>query len=46
LRVPDADTTETLDRIRDGDPFTKHKIAQYELLKLDVKTGREDLDRI
>jgi uncharacterized protein YciI len=46
LRVPDADTTEPLDRIRDGDPFTKHRIAQYELVKWDVKTGREDLDRI
>jgi hypothetical protein len=41
LRVLDADSTEALDRIRDGDPFTKHKIAQYELLTWDVKTGRE-----
>jgi hypothetical protein len=46
LRVPDGGSRETLDRIRDGDPFTKHEIAQYELLSWDVKTGREDLDQI
>lgn len=43
LRVPDS---ETLDRIRDRDPFTKHEFAQYELLAWDVKTGIEDLDKI
>ncbi len=43
LRVPDA---ETLDQIRDRDPFTTHKLAQYELLAWDVKTGIEDLDKI
>ena len=46
LRVPDADAAETLDRIRDDDPFTAHKLAQYELLVWDVKTGIEDLDKI
>jgi uncharacterized protein YciI len=46
LRVPDAESNETLDRIRDEDPFTKHKLAQYELLPWDVKTGVEDLDKI
>jgi uncharacterized protein YciI len=43
LRVPDADA---LDRIRDEDPFTKQKLAQYELLPWNVKTGKEDLDKI
>ncbi|MEC3954893.1 YciI family protein [Nocardia sp. CDC153] len=43
LRVPDV---ETLDRIRDHDPFTEFKIGQYEILVWDVKTGVEDLDRI
>jgi len=43
LRVPN---TETLDQIRDADPFTKHKFAQYELLVWNVKTGIEDLDKI
>jgi uncharacterized protein YciI len=46
LRVPDGNAAETLDRIRDGDPFSTHKIAQYELLAWDVKTGVEDLDKI
>jgi uncharacterized protein YciI len=46
LRVPDAETRETLDRIRDEDPFTKQKLAQYELLVWNVKTGMEDLDKI
>ena len=43
LRVPDK---ETLDRIRDEDPFTKQKIGQYELQAWNVKTGVEDLDKI
>jgi len=46
LRVPDDNAAETLDSIRDQDPFTTHKVAQYELLAWDVKTGVEDLDRI
>jgi uncharacterized protein YciI len=46
LRVPDANAAETLDQIRDRDPFTTHKVAQYELLAWDVKTGVEDLDEI
>jgi uncharacterized protein YciI len=46
LRVPDAKAAETLDEIRDRDPFTIHKLAQYELLPWDVKTGLEDLDKI
>ena len=46
LRVPDASPAETLDRIRDDDPFTVEKLAQYELLLWDVKTGKGDLDGI
>jgi uncharacterized protein YciI len=46
LRVPDANAHEVLDQIRDDDPFTKHKIAQYELLPWTVKTGAEDLDKL
>ena len=46
LRVPDANAAETLDLIRDSDPFTTQKLAQYELLAWDVKTGAEDLDKI
>ncbi|MDA8227464.1 MAG: YciI family protein [Desulfitobacterium hafniense] len=43
LRIPDL---ETLDRIRDEDPFTKLKVAQYELQIWNVKTGKDDLDGI
>ena len=46
LRVPDANATEALDKIRDDDPFIKHKVAQYELLPWNVKTGIENLDNI
>jgi len=46
LRVPDEDPREALDRIRDEDPFTKERLAQYELLVWNVKTGRSDLDKI
>jgi uncharacterized protein YciI len=45
LRVPDEGIDETLNRIRDNDPYTKAGMAQYELLPWDVKTGRADLDR-
>lgn len=46
LRVPSTDAQGALDRIREDDPFTTHKFAQYELLVWDVKTGVEDLNRI
>ena len=46
LRVPDDSVNDALDRIRDEDPFTAHKVAQYELLPWNVKTGLEDLDKI
>lgn len=46
LRVPEAEAAATLDAIRDRDPFTLHKIAQYELLPWNVKTGVGDLDKI
>lgn len=46
LRVPYGDPREALDRIRDDDPFTKHRLAQYEFLVWNVKTGKDDLDRI
>jgi uncharacterized protein YciI len=46
LRVPDDGARRALDRIREGDPFTEHGIAQYELLVWDVKTGIDDLNRI
>ncbi len=46
LRVPDGDAPAALDRIRDGDPFTRHGMAQYELLPWAPVIGVEDLDRL
>ena len=34
-----------LDAVRDGDPYWKAGVGQYELLAWDVQTGRDDLDR-
>ena len=46
LRVPDDDVSATLDRIRDGDPFTQKSLAQYELLPWAPVIGKDDLDRL
>ena len=45
LRVPEENADGALNAIRDGDPYWTAGVAQYELLKWDVKTGRADLDR-
>ena len=46
LRVPDADPQGALDRVRDGDPFTRSGVAQYELIVWNVVLGKESLDRL
>jgi len=46
LRVPDDAVHETLDRIRDEDPYTREGVAQYELLPWLAGTGKEDLDTL
>jgi uncharacterized protein YciI len=46
LRVPDDDVHGTLDRVRDGDPFTRRGIAQYELLPWAPVIGIEGLDQL
>ncbi len=46
LRVPDADVHGTLDRIRDGDPFTQAGVAQYEVLPWAPVIGKDALDRL
>lgn len=46
LRVPDATASETLDAIRDGDPFTRTGCAQYELLPWVPVLGKEALDSL
>ena len=45
LRVPDDAVEAALDAVRDGDPYWKAGVGQYELLPWNVRTGREDLDR-
>ena len=46
LRLPEGDVLTQLEHIRDGDPFVKHQIAQYELLPWVPGIGKERLDRL
>lgn len=46
LRVPDGDVQAALDRVRDGDPFTRTGMAQYELLPWAPTIGVDALDRL
>ena len=47
LRVPAGeDVQRTLDRVRDDDPFTRHGVAQYELLPWAPTIGVDSLDRL
>ena len=45
LRVPDEDAA-ALDTVRDGDPFFRNGVAQYELIGWTPVIGKEDLDRL
>lgn len=48
LRIPDAAglAYATLAAVRDGDPFVKAQVAQYEILPWLPNIGKEDLDRL
>ncbi len=46
LRIPDGEGLAALDRIRDGDPFTRLSMAQYELLPWHPVIGTDGLDRM
>jgi len=46
LRLPDGSGDAALLAIRDGDPFVKQGVAQYELLPWAPNIGKEDLDRL
>ena len=46
LRVPDDAVAATLDSVRDGDPFTRAGVAQYELLPWAPVIGQDGLDRL
>ena len=45
LRVPD-DGVAALDAIRDGDPFVRSGMAQYEMWPWAPNIGKDDLDRL
>jgi uncharacterized protein YciI len=45
LRLPDEGFDEALLGVRDGDPFVKAGVAQYELLPWLPNIGKDDLDR-
>lgn len=46
LRIPDDDVLASLDAIRDGDPYIRERVAQYELLPWAPIMGVEELNRI
>jgi uncharacterized protein YciI len=46
LRVPDDAVDATLDAVRDGDPFFKAGVAQYELLPWAPVLGMDALDKL
>lgn len=46
LRVPDASVQESLDAVRDNDPYVQTGMAQYEILPWAASTGKEKLDRL
>jgi uncharacterized protein YciI len=46
LRVPDDNAQAALDAVRDNDPYYQAGVAQYELLRWNVLTGKEDLDSL
>lgn len=46
LRVPDEGSDAALFAVRDGDPFVKAAVAQYELLPWLPNIGKDALDRL
>jgi uncharacterized protein YciI len=46
LRVPDDNPRATLDRVRDGDPYWKNGVANYELILWAPNIGKEALDQL
>lgn len=46
LRVADENVQDALDRVRNGDPYVRKGMAQYELLPWTPGIGKESLDRV
>jgi hypothetical protein len=45
LRLPDGTPAAELFALRDGDPYVKGGVAQWELLPWNPVNGKENLDR-
>jgi uncharacterized protein YciI len=46
VRVPKESAQEALTAVRDGDPFFRKGIANYELIAWNVVIGNEELDKL
>jgi uncharacterized protein YciI len=46
LRVPDGTGWDELAKLRDGDPFVTHGVAQYDLQAWNVTIGKDALDAV
>jgi len=46
LRVQDNNAQQTLDAIRDADPYYQAGVVQYELLAWNVVIGKDNLDKL
>ena len=46
VRVPNESAQEALTAVRDGDPFFRKGVANYELIAWKVVIGNEDLDKL
>ncbi len=46
LRVPDGDVQQVLTAVRDGDPFFRNGVANYELIAWKPVIGQEALDTL
>jgi uncharacterized protein YciI len=46
VRVPDANAQQSLDEIRNGDPFYKKGIANHELIAWNPMMGVDALDKL
>jgi len=46
LRLPDGAADAELLKLRDGDPYVKGGVAQWELLPWNPGIGKDDLDRL
>lgn len=46
VRIPDDNVQQSLTALRDGDPFFKKNVANYELIPWAPVIGKEDLDKL